>query len=404
MTASTEVDTKTFTAGGADRAPADTGRLPLGALMALSAAGFITLMTEVMPAGLLLPIGASLGTSPGMTGQLVTVYAAGSLLTAIPLTALTRDLGRRLLLTLAVGGFAIVNTVTAVSDSFILTLVARFFAGAFGGLVWALLVGYAIRLSPAHLAGRAIALTGLGAPLAFSFGVPAGAFIGSVIGWRLAFGLMSLVALGLAAWIATRLPELPGERGGARLSPAKVLAMPGLAAVLTSLFAFVTAHNVLYTYIAPFLGLSGLGGRVDLVLLAFGLAGLAGLWLAGAYVDRALRPMLLASTAILAVAALGAGFGHMTAGIVLAAIVVWGIVVGAAPTLYQTATAKAAGDAGDVAQAMLVTTWNLAVAAGGAVGGFALTALGATALPVVTAVLALAALAFALGTRARTGG
>ena len=400
MTASAEVETKTFPAGGGASTPAEAGRLPVGALMALSAAGFITLMTEVMPAGLLLPMGASLGTSPSMTGQLVTVYAAGSLLTAIPLTALTQDLGRRLLLTVAVGGFAIVNTITAISDNFILTLVARFFAGAFGGLVWALLVGYAIRLSPPHLAGRAIALTGLGAPLAFSFGVPAGAFIGSVIGWRLAFGVMSLVALGLAAWIMARLPEFPGERGGGRLSPAKVLAMPGLAAVLASLFAFVTAHNVLYTYIAPFLGLSGLGGRVDLVLLAFGLAGLAGLWLAGAYVDRALRPMLLASTALLMLAALVASFGPMTAGIVLATIVAWGVIVGAAPTLYQTATAKAAGDAGDVAQAMLVTTWNLAVAVGGGMGGYALSSFGAAALPVVTAVLAAVALVLALRARA----
>ncbi|MCZ0734007.1 hypothetical protein [Phreatobacter sp. AB_2022a] len=117
MSASAQVETSTFTATGA--APAAPARLPIGALLALSAAGFITLMTEVMPAGLLLPMGASLGTSPGVTGQFVTVYAAGSLLTAIPLIALTRDLGRRLLLAVAVGGFAVVNTVTALSDSFI---------------------------------------------------------------------------------------------------------------------------------------------------------------------------------------------------------------------------------------------------------------------------------------------
>ena len=393
MSASAQVETTTFPATAT--APAAPARLPIGALLALSAAGFITLMTEVMPAGLLLPMGASLGTSPGMTGQLVTVYAAGSLLTAIPLIALTRDLGRRLLLAVAVGGFAVVNTVTALSDSFILTLVARFVAGAFGGLVWALLVGYAVRLSPPQLAGRAIALTGLGAPIAFSFGVPAGAFIGGIIGWRLAFGLMSLMALGLVAWILTRLPELAGERGGARRSPVAALALPGLGAILLSLFAFVAAHNVLYTYIAPFLDLSRLGGRVDGVLLAFGVAGLAGLWLAGAFVDRAMRAMLLAGTAVLALAALIAGLGNMSAAVVLAAVMVWGVVVGAAPTLYQAATAKAAGEAGDVAQAMLVTTWNLAVAVGGGLGGIALTSFGAGALPVATAVLAIAALGFA---------
>ena len=122
-------------------ASAQRDSLPLGGLLALASAGFITILTEAMPAGLLPQIGEGLGVSPALVGQLVTVYALGSLLAAIPLTLLTRGLRRRPLLLMAIGGFALVNSVTALSSHYGLTLVARFFAGVFAGLLWALLAG-----------------------------------------------------------------------------------------------------------------------------------------------------------------------------------------------------------------------------------------------------------------------
>lgn len=65
-------------------ANAEPDVLPLGGLLALACAGFITILTEAMPAGLLPQMGAGLGVSPALVGQLVTLYALGSLLAAIP--------------------------------------------------------------------------------------------------------------------------------------------------------------------------------------------------------------------------------------------------------------------------------------------------------------------------------
>eukprot|EP01038_Epipyxis_sp_PR26KG_P000543 gene543-762_t len=140
------------------RDAAERARLPLSGLLALAAAGFITVLTEAMPAGLLPQIGESLAVAPALVGQLVTVYAIGSLVAAIPLVAFTRGWRRRPLLMLAIGGFAIVNTVTALSTHYPLTLVARFFAGVFAGLLWALLAGHAARMVPPSMQGRAIAV------------------------------------------------------------------------------------------------------------------------------------------------------------------------------------------------------------------------------------------------------
>lgn len=52
-------------------------RLPLGALLALAMTGFICIVTETLPAGLLPEIGSGLNVSPSLAGQMVTVYALG---------------------------------------------------------------------------------------------------------------------------------------------------------------------------------------------------------------------------------------------------------------------------------------------------------------------------------------
>lgn len=75
--------------------PSRRERLPLAGLLALATAGFITILTEAMPAGLLPQMSADLGVSEALVGQLVTVYALGSLLAAIPLTIATRGWRRR---------------------------------------------------------------------------------------------------------------------------------------------------------------------------------------------------------------------------------------------------------------------------------------------------------------------
>jgi len=70
-------------------------------------------MTEALPAGLLPRMSEDLSVSQAWVGQLVTLYVFGSLLTAIPLTSVNRGWRRRPLLLIAIGGFSIVNSITA---------------------------------------------------------------------------------------------------------------------------------------------------------------------------------------------------------------------------------------------------------------------------------------------------
>ena len=100
----------TFTAA---EAPANATRLPLSGLLALALTGFIAILSETLPAGLLDQVANGMHISQAMAGQWVTAYALGSLLTAIPLVTLTQGWRRRRALLLAVIGFILFNGLTA---------------------------------------------------------------------------------------------------------------------------------------------------------------------------------------------------------------------------------------------------------------------------------------------------
>ncbi|WP_248752381.1 MFS transporter [Pseudomonas sp. MWU15-20650] len=366
--------------------------LPLAGLLALACAGFITILTEAMPAGLLPQMSEALGVSQALVGQLVTLYALGSLLAAIPLTLLTRGWRRRPLLLIAIGGFALVNSVTAFSSHYGLTLAARFLAGVFAGLLWALLAGYASRMVAPHLQGRAIAVAMLGAPLALSLGVPAGTLLGTVVGWRTSFAIMTGLTLVLLVWARWQLPDFAGQPTEKRLGLRQVLALPGIRPVLWVTFTYVLAHNILYTYIAPLLVHAGIGADIDRVLLVFGLAALLSIWLVGLLIDQHLRLLTLISCVMFAVAALMLGVWIHSAGVIYASVAVWGLAFGGLPALLQTALAKSAGESADAAQSMLVTVWNLGIAGGGLAGGMLLQSVGVVAFPWAVAGLMVLAL------------
>ncbi|MFJ7316569.1 MFS transporter [Pseudomonas sp. NPDC098747] len=367
-------------------------RMPYAPLLALAMAAFITILTEALPAGLLPQMAQGLAVSEAWVGQTVTAYAIGSLMAAMPLTAATQGLRRRPLLLAAIAGFAIANTVTTFSTSFTLTIAARFVAGVAAGLLWALLAGYAARLVPEHRKGRAIAIAMVGTPLALSLGIPAGTFLGNVLGWRMCFGIMSLLAVLLMAWVRFNVPDFAGKAEEKRLSLRHVFTLPGIRPVLFVVLAFVLAHNILYTYIAPFLQVAGLGAQTDVVLLVFGITSLLGIWIVGVLIDQYLRALTLASTALFGISAMVLGMAATEPVAVFVAIGAWGLAFGGAATLFQTALAQTAGDASDVAQSMLVTAWNTAIAGGGIVGGLLLDRLGVEAFPPALLVLLVATL------------
>ncbi|MFG0531089.1 MULTISPECIES: MFS transporter [Pseudomonas] len=352
------------------------------------------------PAGLLDQIADGMHISQAMAGQWVTAYALGSLLTAIPLVTLTQGWYRRRALLLAIIGFVLFNGLTALSNSNTLTLVLRFFTGAAAGLAWGLIAGHARRMVPVPLQGRAMALAMLGQPIALSLGLPIATWLGAGLGWRATFVVVTLVASQLVVWVLRSVPDYPGQAAGKRPAAMQVLRTPGVLIVLLVILTWILGHNILYTYIVPLLAAAGMAADIGPVLMVFGLSALAGIGLVGLLVDRHLRKLVLLSLAGFALATLA--LGQASSWLVYLSIALWGMTYGGAPTLLQTACADAAGQGGDVAQSMLVTVWNCAIALGGIIGGLLLAGAGVAWFGGV--VLGLIALAWLLAVAGRGSG
>lgn len=359
--------------------PQDNRKLPLSPLLALATAAFIGILTEALPAGVLPEMAGDLRVSESAMGQALTVYAIATGIAAIPLSIATAAWRRKHLLLAAVTMIGIANVVTAVSSSYLLTMGFRVLAGVAAAAVWAELVGYARRLAPPHLQGRAIALTMAGVPLALSLGIPLGTFLGGLFGWRLTFGLVAALSVALLVWLIATVPDAPGQRPDEHREPiVKALFLPGVAAVLFVVAAYVLAHNILYTYIATFLDAYEFDSWRDIVLLVFGIASVVSIWITGSLVDRKLRQLTIVSAALFLAAA---GLLAVLAGslpVIFFAMVLWGLGWGGVTTLLQTAVTDAGGDRG---QALLVTTWNSFMAGGGAVGGLLLDGFGPKSFP-----------------------
>jgi len=132
--------------------------------------------------------------------------------------------------------------------------------------------------------------------------------------------------------------------------------------------------------------------RTDLVLLVFGVTSLLGIWIIGVLIDRHLRMLTITITALFGLAAVALGVAADASTMVYVAVATWGLAFGGAATLFQTAIAKTAGEGADVAQSMLVTAWNMAIAGGGIIGGVLLDRLGVAAFSPALLVLLVATL------------
>ncbi|MFD4034420.1 MFS transporter [Streptomyces sp. NPDC058637] len=383
----------------AENPPSTNANWPLSGLLVLAGSAFVTILTEALPAGLLPAMSADLRVTEARAGLLITVYALAAALTAIPMTAWTLILPRRTLLLALLLGFAATNVVTAISTGFALTLAARVVSGVFAGLLWAMIPAYAARLAPQR-SGKAIATALAGMTVGLSLGIPAGTALGGLIGWRATFGLLTVLAVALAAAALWRLPQLPGEAASRGTGLMRTIRTPGIPAINIASLLMVLGFYVLYTYIAPFVEQAGMGVGTGTVLFLFGLGSMGGVLIAGATADRRLRVATIGLLALAAgcLAVFGA-VGHSTVAVVLGAVF-WGVTHGGIPTLTQTAGVKAAPLDPDTANSLWVTGWNIGMAGGSLLGGAVLDGAGSGALPwTASALLAAAVLTAVLARR-----
>ncbi|MEU1052674.1 Cmx/CmrA family chloramphenicol efflux MFS transporter [Streptomyces sp. NPDC005876] len=345
------------------------------ALLLLGLAVFAQGTSEFMLSGLVPDIARDLGVSVPAAGRLTSAFAVGMAVGAPLVAGLARRWPRRGALLGFLLAFLAVHVVGAVTGSFAVLLASRV-AGALanaGFLAVALVT--AAGLVPPDAKGRATSVLLGGVTLACVAGVPAGALLGQLWGWRSAFWAVALLSVPALVAVARSVP------GGAADAPAaglrgelRALRRPRLRAVL-ALGALVNgATFCTFTYLAPLVtevgGLSR--GWVPGVLALFGAGSFVGVSVGGRLADRRPVPALVAGGVALcagwsALAAV-AGVPALALGLVF---VLGALSFGVGSTLISQAL-YAAPTAPNLAGGFATAAFNVGAALGPWAGGTAI--------------------------------
>ena len=328
-------------------------------LILLASVTFMAILSELVPSGVLPEMSAGLNASYSRIGLLVSVYAIASAVGTIPLIRLTISTNRKKLLLILLIIFGVSNLIISLSGSYTITALARLMGGISAGILWPMVSAYAMKMVPANMHGRAIAVAMSGCTLGLGIGLPIMTSIGTKISWRVEFAVLSIVILIIAILGKIILPSIPGEKRTNENSPFTIAKNKSVLICLVVTFLAIMAHYGLYTYIAPLVENFEVAGGIQIVSLVFGLGTIVSVLIAGKFVDDHLGPL----TFFMLI------FFKGTFGVSHIAFFLWGVSFGALVTIFQAAVTRQVETGKDVATSLQSSTFNFGIVFGSAIGG-----------------------------------
>jgi MFS transporter, DHA1 family, chloramphenicol resistance protein len=268
--------------------------MPLS-LYLLAMAVFAMGTSEFMLAGLVPDIAADLTVTVGTAGVLTSAFALGMIVGAPLVAALARAWSRRGSLLGFVLVFAGAHAVGACTVSFPVLFATRVVAAlANAGFLAVALAAATTLVSPGQK-GRALAILLSGTTTATIAGVPGGAVLGALLGWRATFWAVAVLCLPAAFGILKGIPAGHAtDRRPALRTELTQLSRPRLLLVML-LGALVNAATFAgFTFLAPVVtDAAGLGELwISVALVLFGLGSFAGVTVSGRLSDRHPGPVV----------------------------------------------------------------------------------------------------------------
>ena len=347
---------------GSRRGWASVGAVALGA--------FVIVMTETLPVGLLPRIASGLDVSLGLAGLMVLVPGFSAAVAA-PLFFLGSGRFDRRSVILALGLTVLVsNAVVAVAPTFILVLIARMLFGATLGAFWTVVSPVGPKLVGPAGGTRAITIIAAGISGGTVVGLPAGQFLGDVVGWRLTFGIAAAATLLIVIAQAVVLPTISADGrthlcdlvGVVRRRAARF----GMAA---GALVFI-GQFVAWTYVTPFLTdhthLSS--GAISVLYVVYGVGGIVGSLVAGALFKRSVIASFAGAGTVVALLLIGLASAGTTPWLAGLLLVAWGLFWGVVNPGTLVWILDSAPETPEAASAVNVTNLQIAVALGSGLG------------------------------------
>lgn len=345
---------------------------------------------EFVIAGLLPELAADLQITTGTAGQLITVFAFTFALGAPVMAVVLDPYPRRRVILIAMAVFTVANLAAAIAPTFSLLVALRALAGLAAAVVSSTAFAIAAQGAPAERQGRYLSVVTAGLTVALFTGVPVGAWVGTLFGWRSTFVVIAIVALAAMLVLAAGLPQLPGAPAaglGERLIPLRNVRVLRLVLAVT---LSGVGGLMFYSYLSALLEHhQGDTQALPWVLLLVGIIGVPSAFLGGRLADqyggRRSRLIVVGGHALAlalvgSLVALGAPFPLLLLGIAAWSVFAWAL----NPPL-QASTIEAAPDAPMTAIALNISGLYLGTAVAAGVGGIIVDGPGALWVPFAAA-------------------
>jgi DHA1 family inner membrane transport protein len=372
------------------------------AVYALTAGAFGIGTTEFIIMGLLLQVAADMQVSISTAGLLISGYALGVFVGAPVLTLATRRMPRKAVLLALMAIFTLGNAACALAPSYGWLMAARVLTSLAHGTFFGVGSVVATGLVAQNKRASAISTMFVGLTVATLLGVPFGAWLGLLLGWRAVFWAVAVIGVIAFAILAVFVPGKVGhdDEPTSLRDEVAVLGRPQvLLGLAMTVFGFAGLFTV-FTYIQPILTrVTGFSqSAVSPVLLVFG-AGLSiGNVMGGRFADRGLTRALIGTLAGLAIVLIALAPAVWMKIPMVLLIGLLGVAAFATVAPLQLRVLEKAGSAGqNLASSLNIAAFNLGNALGAWAGGVTIDAgLGFAALPLVAAAITIFGLAVAL--------
>ncbi|CDG22314.1 Inner membrane transport protein ydhP [Xenorhabdus poinarii G6] len=273
------------------------------AVYALSVGSFGIGTTEFVIMGLLINVAHDFNISITLAAYSITSYAFGVVIGAPLLTPLLSRYQKKPALIFLMCIFTIGNLWCGISGSITTLIIARVITAFAHASFFGISSVFASELAPPDKRASAVSALFLGATLANIMGVPLGAWVGQLFGWRYTFFMVTFIGILSALSVILFVPnrKAKNENTARIFDELKVITHPKVSRSL-----FITAFGfsgvfTAFTYIAPMLkDVTGINEKlIPSVLVLFGVGMVAGNHIGGKLTDKGTRKALIITLSLL---------------------------------------------------------------------------------------------------------
>lgn len=335
--------------------------------------------TEMGVIGILPRIAEQFGISASQAGLLVSLFALAVAIAGPVLPLLFSGMNRKTAMLLVIGLFVVTNVVSVYAPNFAVLLIARIVPAFLHPVYFSVAFVAAANTVSKEQVTRVTAKVFMGVTAGMVIGTPIASFIADTVSLEAALWFFAVVNAVTFAAILLFVPSMPvrekltyGEQLGVLRKPLVWLSLATVIAINSAMYA---AYSFFAEYLDAVTHMSG--KQISLMLVLFGLTGIAGNLAAGKSLHRkAIPTALVYPFAFGAVYALVFALGDFTVPMMIL-IAVWGVLFTLGLNISQYWITSAASEAPDFANGLFVAFANLGITVGTSIGGAFMAGMGA---------------------------